>query len=977
MFDWIMKKVLGTKNDREIKKIRPIVDVVAGFEPALQRLSNEELRGQTAKFKEQLDQGATLDDIVPEAFASVREAAKRALGQRHYDVQIIGGYALHKGMVAEMRTGEGKTLVSTLPAYLNALAGKGVHVVTVNDYLARRDAEWMGRVHKMLGLRVGCVTNDLDDRERQDAYGCDITYGQNNELGFDYLRDNMKFRLENYVHRYLPEALDPSADKLLNYAIVDEVDSILIDEARTPLIISGRGGEATDRYYRANAIIPFMKRDLDYIADEKAHTVALTESGVDKVEGRLKLSNLYDPENIAWVHHIQAALKAHTLFRKDVNYLIEDGKVLIIDEHTGRKMPGRRWSDGIHQAVEAKEGLEVEEENQTLATITFQNYFRMYKKLAGMTGTAETEAEELAKIYNLDVLVIPTNKAMVRADHDDVIYKTERAKFKAVIDEIKDCHERGQPVLVGTISVEKSEFLSHLLNRDGVPHNVLNAKQHAREAEIVAQAGRLGAVTISTNMAGRGTDILLGGNAEMLARVAVYGHDATVADVEPDGEAYPRYLEQLERYQKECSEEHSRVVAAGGLHILGTERHESRRIDNQLRGRAGRQGDPGSSRFFLSLDDELMRVFGGDRVKKIMEWLKVPEDEPIIAGTVTKAIADAQRRVEGHNFDARKNILEYDDVMNQQRKTIYALRRQVLSGARTHEMVLEAVGEVAYYLCCEYCPEDERPDEWDIEALEDAAEQIFGIGLDLSDVHRDFDALEDAITTAMQAEYEAREQRILDGIYHSRLEHVGGAPPEELDRIKEESRTRALEQWRYFERESYLRTIDVNWKEHLQVMEGLKEGIYLEAYAQKDPKLIYKKQGYAIFGEMVTRVRIATAQTLFRVEVKDEREIERMKAEAQRREAAAQKAMQLGRGAEIHGPEGQDTAMRQAAIAARSGGGGAPRQAGHSGEQAPPRKVETFRREQPKVGRNDPCPCGSGKKYKKCHGAAEPAGDSV
>ncbi len=881
MFKQLLAKTFGTKNEREIKKIRPIVTQINALEPRIKALDDDGLRAMTGTFKERLSRGATLDDILPEAFAVTREAAWRRLGQRHYDVQMIGGYALHKGMVAEMRTGEGKTLVATLPAYLNALAGRGTHVVTVNDYLAARDCEWMSKVYNFLGLSTGVITTQLDEHLRRSAYNADITYGQNNELGFDYLRDNMKYSLDDYVHRYLPSAHDAKADKLLPFAIVDEVDSILIDEARTPLIISGRGEGTTEPYVRANAIVAFLKRDLDYIVDEKAHSVALTESGVDKVEQRLKIGNLYDGPNMHWVHYVTACLKAHTLFRLEVNYLIEDGKIVIIDEHTGRKMPGRQWSDGIHQAIEAKEGLKVQEETHTLATITFQNYFRMYEKLCGMTGTAETEAEEFAKIYNLDCLVIPTNKPITRLDHEDVVYKTERAKFKRAIEHIQEANAKGQPILVGTISVEKSQFLSDLLGETGIKHNVLNAKQHAREADIVAQAGRLGAVTISTNMAGRGTDILLGGNPELLARSEVFGGGSVHQEFD---EGNPEYQATLARFKQECADEKLEVLKAGGLLILGTERHESRRIDNQLRGRAGRQGDPGESQFYLSLDDDLMRIFGGDRVRKIMEFLRIPEDEPIVDRMVTNAISDAQKRLEGQHFDSRKNVLEYDDVMNLQRKAIYALRRKVLSTSQTDVLVQKALGEQVHRLVDNACPEGRNALDWDLDALEDEIFEATKEDLDLQEVPREFETIQHSVEVALQKEYAERRTRMIQQILTT-IDH------DETAEAAVEAKDQAEKHWSFMERQEYLQGIDTHWREHLRIMDGLKEGVYLEAYAQKDPKLIYKQKGYELFKQMIERIENQLVARMFEVEVKDAEEIEEMERQAELRRQRAKQLM--------------------------------------------------------------------------------------
>jgi preprotein translocase subunit SecA len=907
----ILAKVFGTHNDRVLKSFQPRVQQINALEPTIKALSDAQLQAKTAEFKQRIANGESLDDILVESFAVCREAAWRVLHMRHFDVQLIGGMALHNGMIAEMKTGEGKTLVATLAVYLNALEGKGTHVVTVNDYLASRDAEWMGRLYGWLGLSTGKIVHGLDEDDRQRAYGCDITYGTNNEFGFDYLRDNMKFEIEQMVHRYYwpeePEKLPENLRyKIFNYAIVDEVDSILVDEARTPLIISGPSEESTDKYYKVNSLIPFLKRDQDYVVDEKAQAVATTETGVDKLERRLQVGNLYEPRNIEWLHHVNQALRAHTLFKRDVNYLVEEGKVVIVDEFTGRKMPGRRWSDGLHQAIEAKEGVKIEAENQTLATVTFQNLFRMYKKLSGMTGTAETEAEEFGKIYELEVLVVPTNKQNIRKDDDDVVYKTEREKFNAVVEDIKDCNHRGQPVLVGTISVERSELISKLLKLQGVPHHVLNAKHHAREADIVAQAGRKGAVTISTNMAGRGTDILLGGNPEFLARNKAGASEGAAFD------------EALEFFRKRCEEEKAEVLAQGGLRIIGTERHESRRIDNQLRGRAGRQGDPGCSRFFMSLEDDLLRIFGGDRIQRVMDMLKVPENEPIEHKWITKAIESAQKRVEGQNFDIRKHLLEYDNVLNQQRMTIYDLRRRVLSGKRTHEMVQDAIDEVAYALVSDYCHQDIPPEEWDVEGLAEGLQAVYNAPVDLSGVPRNFDALAEAAADHYRAIYEERVKAVTYSLAQIRQidgEEEGGA----LEH--------ATKKWAFYEKERYLRELDKQWKQHLLDMDHLREGVGLSAYAQKDPKVLYKKEGFNLFAEMLIRIRQNLVEHLLRVEVKDEAEIERLKQ--QRR----QQRMQY-----VHGQQ--------------------PGQA--------PSKPKTIRRDRPKLGRNDPCHCGSGKKYKNC-----------
>jgi len=914
MFQKILKKIFGTANERLLKAYQPMVELINGLEPEIHALTDEQLQAKTDEFRARLKGGETLDDLLPEAFAVCREAGIRVLGMRHYDVQLVGGIALHQGTIAEMKTGEGKTLVATLACYLNALEGLGVHVVTVNDYLAIRDSEWMGRLYKWLGLTVGVIVHGLDDQERKEQYGADVTYGTNNEFGFDYLRDHMKFEHRNMVHRFVTPPKDANTEKerskIFNYAIVDEVDSILVDEARTPLIISGPSEESTDKYYKANNVIPFLKRDQDYIVDDKSETVTLTDTGVDKVERRLQVGNLYEAENMEWLHHINQGLRAHTLFKRDVRYLLEEGKVVIIDEHTGRKMPGRRWSDGLHQAIEAKEGVRIEEENQTLATVTFQNLFRMYRKLSGMTGTAETEAEEFAKTYDLDVLVCPTDRPLIRADEEDVVYKTERAKFAAVTEDIKRCHKVGQPVLVGTISVEKSELLAKFLKRDGVPHNVLNAKNHAREAEIVAQAGRKGAVTISTNMAGRGTDIVLGGNPEFLAKDTV-GNDNSQA-----------YEEALRRYKEACATEKAEVLEAGGLYVLGTERHESRRIDNQLRGRSGRQGDPGKTRFYMSLEDDLLRIFGAERVQKIMNMMNVPEDEPIIHRWITKAIESAQRRVEGHNFDIRKNLLEYDDVMNQQRLTIYGLRTKVLEGTETHDLVLDGIDEMLDFIVDQHCNEAIAPEEWDLAELTESIKQVFATEISFEEIDRNGDAIFDHGSAALKAWYEERQSRLVEGLSLTRQ-----ADGEEED----EAHEKALERWQFYERESYLRELDKQWKDHLLRMDHLKEGVHLEGYASKDPKMIYKKEGFRLFEDLIVRIKENLLRLLFRVELKSDDEIESLR---RRRKKVN---MQY-----VHGQvPGQ--------------GGGKPE------------KQKTVRRNQPKLGRNDPCHCGSGKKYKQCH----------
>lgn len=767
--------------------------------------------------QKRLGLGETLDDILPEAFAVVREVSKRTLKMRHFDVQLLGGLALHEGRIAEMKTGEGKTLVATLPVYLNALEGTGVHIVTVNDYLARRDAQWMSPIYNFLGLSVGVILHGLTDEQRQASYNSDITYGTNNEFGFDYLRDNMKYDIAQYVQREL------------NYAIVDEVDSILIDEARTPLIISGPSEESTDKYYKIDKIVPRLQKDTDYTIDEKAKTVILTDEGNIKAEKLLGAGNLYDPANIELVHHVLQGLKAHTLFKRDVDYILKDGEVIIVDEFTGRLMPGRRWSDGLHQAVEAKEGVKIESENQTLATITFQNYFRMYNKLAGMTGTADTEAEEFGKIYNLDVLVMPTNKPMIRADNPDMIYKTEKGKFNAVTREIEELHKKGQPVLVGTISIEKSEVLSHLLKKKGIPHSVLNAKYHDKEAEIIAQAGRNGAVTIATNMAGRGTDIVLGGNIEGLAReILIDKKDYSEED----------YRQAFLKAEKICLEDKEKVVNAGGLHILGTERHEARRIDNQLRGRSGRQGDPGSSRFYLSLEDDLMRVFGSDRIAGIMNRLGMDEDMPIENKLVSRAIENAQKRVEAHNFDIRKHLLEYDDVMNKQRVEIYSFRREILQGEELKDRIFSMIEDTVDELLSIYCPDGKHPEEWDMKGLRDAAYGIFSITY--SSTPKSIEEAEESLMSAIKEAYDKKETDI------------------------------GSDMTRYIEKMIMLQVVDTQWKDHLLGMDHLKEGIGLRGYGQRDPLTEYKKEAFDVFAEMTDRISIEVLSRIFKIQVKKE-----------------------------------------------------------------------------------------------------------
>ncbi|MDT7807028.1 MAG: preprotein translocase subunit SecA [Acidobacteriota bacterium] len=942
MIDKFLTKVFGSSNQRYLKTLQPLVVRINDLEPEVQKLSDEQMRERIAALREQValavgdltakDERAkeerkrrtqeALDTVLPEVFALTREASVRATGMRHFDVQLIGGIALHQGRIAEMRTGEGKTLVATLPATLNALTGRGVHVVTVNDYLATRDAEWMGRIYKFLGLSVGAIVNDLDDWERKDAYAADITYGTNNEFGFDYLRDNMKFDLATCVQR------------AHFYGIVDEVDSILIDEARTPLIISGASDEATDKYYQANAIIPSLTRaELneegkpgpgDYLLDEKQHSAVLTEDGVDKAERLLGVGNLYDPSNMEMLHCVENALKAHTLYRLDHHYVVQEGAVIIVDEFTGRLMQGRRWSDGLHQAVEAKEGVKIERENQTLATITLQNYFRLYDKLSGMTGTAETEAAEFDATYKLEVAIIPTNRSMIRKDNSDVIYRTLPEKWDAIIEEIIERHETGQPVLVGTVSVENSELISRRLSKAGIRHrdetgniliegdgtipnyhHVLNAKHHEREAEIVAQAGRKGAITIATNMAGRGTDILLGGNPEFLAREHLKRQE-----VDPD-EASKEELEEAMEYIKPLvAREHKDVVSHGGLHILGTERHESRRIDNQLRGRAGRQGDPGSSRFFLSLEDDLMRIFAGDKVKALMQRLGMEKGVAIESKMVSKRIAAAQKSVEARNFETRKHLLEYDDVMNRQRETIYGLRRQLMEEPDQREYVLGVAADLLGDLVKQYLPVEASPDDWDVENFRIQLHATYAFDAEAEGI--DFETLmpiqiEQVVWEKAKSAYEAKEAQV------------------------------GAEALRTYERIIMLNIIDAQWKDHLLALDHLKQGIGLVGYGQKDPLVEYKKESFDMFQAMLDRIDTATIRTLFNLQVVAEQAPEQLQQRRQRRPTSM-----------------TFTGPNQGATAA--------------GEEAA--RTKTVTRDQPKVGRNEACPCGSGKKYKKCCGAS-------
>jgi preprotein translocase subunit SecA len=1051
-FQTVLGKVIGTKNERELKRVQDRIRAINALEPEMQKLADSDFPLRTAQFKERLAKGAALDDLLPEAFALCREAGRRSINMRHFDMQLVGGMVLHEGKIAEMKTGEGKTLVATLPVYLNSLEGKGVHVVTVNDYLAKRDAAWMGPIYRLLGLSVGVIVHDLDDQERRLAYGSDVTYGTNNEFGFDYLRDNMKFQLEDCVQR------------VHNFSIVDEVDSILIDEARTPLIISGSSEESTEKYYRIDKVIPHMKAGEDYELDEKHRQASLLEPGIAKAEKLLGLENMYDPANIDYIHHVYQSLKAHTLFKLDRDYVVKDGEVIIVDEFTGRLMPGRRWSDGLHQAIEAKENVKIEKENQTLATITFQNYFRMYEKLAGMTGTAETEAAEFEKIYELEVVVIPTNKTLIRHEHPDVVYRTEREKFNAVIEEIKEYHLRGQPVLVGTIAIEKSERLSAQLKKSGflparlqeltkaagldgprlekwvaqlaerhgdaiewliragvtlsavkkilaesrfkslatgsngnrgtflqavlkrahadyarrelpdaddalvarlaelvtsaevrtlgvvdylidthcrparlldvlaeraLQHNILNAKQHEREALIVAQAGRAGAVTISTNMAGRGTDILLGGNPEFMAREEFrkspdkcrqQGIDpepperpaaaAPAAELDAYAAAYESWRENwatfASRFKAVTDVEHDRVVELGGLHILGTERHESRRIDNQLRGRAGRQGDPGSSRFFLSLEDDLLRIFAGERISKIMHKLGMEEGIPIESRLISKRIESAQKAVEAQNFESRKHLLEYDDVMNKQRETIYGMRRRLLEGQDQKDYMLEATDRVVDWLLGRFCPKEQTADEWKVDGLRTEVWGRFGVDIrkhSLTFDPRSLDLLGDDLKRIVHERYDEREK-------------VWGS-----------------ERMRIHERMIMLQVVDTQWKDHLLTMDHLKEGIGLRGYAQRDPLVEYKRESFDMFEALMDRIEDESLRYLFLMRTPDEEE--EMIRQYQRRKRREQAEMQMVGGGTMEKPQ------------------------------------QVIRKE--KVGRNDPCPCGSGKKYKKCHGTSTPA----
>jgi len=892
----LLKKIFGSRNERLVKQMRKMVERINALEPDLQALSDEELKNKTTAFRQRLEGGETLDDLLPEAFATVREAAVRVLGMRHYDVQLIGAMVLHQGKIAEMRTGEGKTLMSTLACYLNALPGKGVHVVTVNDYLAKRDSQWMGKLYEFLGMSVGVIYSEMPFADKKAAYAADITYGTNNEFGFDYLRDNMAFSKEEQFQREL------------TFAVVDEVDSILIDEARTPLIISGPAEDSSAHYQKINTLVPKLTKQEeedgpgDYTVEEKNKQIFLTEEGHQHVEELLtevgllgEGESLYDATNIGLMHHVNAALRAHVLFQRDVDYIVQDNEVIIVDEFTGRTMPGRRWSDGLHQAVEAKEGVSIQQENQTVASITFQNYFRLYDKLSGMTGTADTEAYEFQSIYGLEVVVIPTHRPMVRQDMVDKVYLSQREKFMAILDDIRDCKQRGQPVLVGTTSIEVSEFLSGVLKKEKIKHEVLNAKQHAREAEIVAQAGSPGAVTIATNMAGRGTDIVLGGNFE--------AELATLKD--PDEKI-------IEQRKQEWQKRHEQVVTAGGLHIVGTERHESRRIDNQLRGRSGRQGDPGSSRFYLSLEDNLMRIFASDKVSSLMQRLGMKEGESIEHPWVSRAIENAQRKVEGHNFDMRKQLLEYDDVANDQRKVIYQQRNELLSTEDISDTIKAIREDVVGGLVGLYVPPQSIEEQWDIPGLEDALEGEFGLKLDIQSWLQDDESLHE----------ESLREKVLEQMetaYQVREESVGS------------------DVMRQIEKAVMLQVLDGQWRDHLAMMDQLRQGIHLRGYAQKDPKQEYKRESFQLFAEMLDRIKQESITILSRLQVRSEADVDAL--EQQRRQQQHADAMQF----------------QHEEVSAMS-------------EEEEVERATPYVREGRKVGRNEPCPCGSGKKYKHCHG---------
>ncbi len=972
-----IKNLFGTANERALRKLKPLKDAVNGLGTQMEKLSDDDLKGMSNIFKERLEQGASLEDIQIEAFAVAREAAWRVLGMKPYDVQVIGGFALHQGNIAEMKTGEGKTLVATMPTYLNALSGKGVHVVTVNDYLARRDAEWMGQLYRWLGQSTGVIINGINDQDRKAAYASDITYGQNNEFGFDYLRDNMKFQLEDYVQREL------------NFAIIDEVDSILIDEARTPLIISGPAESANDLYLSIDQIIPKLKKDIDYNVDEKYHSATLTDEGVDKVERLLGIDYLYDTSNLIVLHHVNNALKAHTLYKRDVNYLVQNGQVMIIDEHTGRLMDGRRWSDGLHQAVEAKERVEIKSENHTLATVSFQNYFRLYNKLSGMTGTAKTEEEEFQKIYSLDVIEIPTNRPIARHDYPDLIYRTEQGKFRSCVEQIKACYSKGQPVLVGTTSVEKSEIIHRLLKQQKIEHEVLNAKHHLREASIVAQAGRLGRVTVATNMAGRGTDIILGGNAEYWGQALLieqgvaerYTHNWEYVEdfvkaicINKEDEArsmrglHPVLAEisddtirQIAEKRDEFKAEQEKVLAAGGLFILGTERHESRRIDNQLRGRAGRQGDPGESRFFLSLEDDLMRIFAKDNIVQFMDRLGMDDSQPIESGMVSRSVETAQRRIEGQHFDNRKNLLEYDDVMNQQRQTIYKYRLDVLKANQEEleEICLDSIEDLVNNLVDTHCNPNLSADRWEIDDLIQNAQNQFAVQIDLSDLARSRELYTRRIYFKVQEAFFKQRDEInqhQEGIFND------------------------------LARDQYLQLVDELWKRHLQTMDQLRSGIGLRGYGQRDPKREYQREGFNLFKtallsikshvmQRLLSVRLQTAEEVQAEQEAYERYVETQERQRQEYEARARRAQELTK---AHRSQGQSSLNGPSPdqILAPSKKERAAQAQQEAEAAALFAQEDTEEKQQPIIkpkrpSRNAPCWCGSGKKYKRCHAEAD------
>lgn len=926
----LIKKIFGTRNDRELKKIQPLVDQINALEAGVKLLSDEKLQAKTPEFRERIEKGETLDDLLPEAFAVCREAAVRSLGMRPYDVQLVGGIVLHQGRIAEMRTGEGKTLTATLPLYLNALEGKGAHLVTVNDYLAARDAEWMSAVYGFLGMTTGTIVHGLTDDQRKAAYHSDITYGTNNEFGFDYLRDNMKYELDRLVQRDL------------HYAIIDEVDSILIDEARTPLIISGQADESSELYRSVDRVAAYLLRDEDYIVDEEHRSVSLTDAGTDKVQRGLEIENLYSPEHIKLLHHVNKALEAHTLYKRDERYLVRDGKAIIIDEFTGRAMEGRRWSDGLHQAIEAKENLPIQNESVTMATVTYQNFFRMYDKLSGMTGTALTEEEEFGTIYELDVVEIPTNRPIIRIDNVDVVYGTEGEKFGAIVDQIVKCHEKGQPVLVGTVNVDKSEIISNVLTRKNIPHAVLNAKFHESEAEIVAQAGRKGAVTIATNMAGRGTDIVLGGNPEAMARA-----------VNPDEES-DEYKEAFAKFEAQASIEKQEVLDAGGLYILGTERHDSRRIDNQLRGRAGRQGDPGESRFFLSLEDELMRRFGADRVQGLMQAMGLEKGVPIDSPMIAKSVEGAQARVEGRNFDIRKNLLEYDEVLDKQRKTTYELRRQILDGEGMSEVVLDAFDDSLSNVLDAYAHPGVRTEDWDLDALSKGLADIFDLDVPAEELPRNRDTLEQQLWTQVFSRIRTK---------HDELSEVAKNYNDVYKALPDFEEKTGEIVFNDMARNTYLRELDHHYRLHLQAMRNLRDQVGLHAHGQRDPKQIYKKEGYDLYLAHQANTNAAVARYLSRVVVQSEQSVRDAEELAGTRDAGPRIIESQPEGGET------GTTVQRALAAALQRQQETAKETGLPQAQAPAAVI-------PRIGRNEPCWCGSGKKYKHCHLRLDEVGET-